>query len=237
MQIIEQWLEQSAEHVQQKGRPLVTVSYAQSLDGSITAKRGQPLALSGAASSRFTHQLRSLHDAILVGVETVLADDPLLTVRHVPGKHPQPVILDSHLRTPLNARLVAQHPGQVWIAATQTAEPERILRLQGAGARVILLPTDPQNRVSLNNLLQSLASQGIRSLMVEGGAQVITSFYQQSLADQVVLTLAPVFVGGLPAVTPQQPLGENAEQLPRLTESGSHWLGEDLIVWGKLRYS
>ena len=73
--------------------------------------------------------------------------------------------------------------------------------------------------------------------MVEGGAQVITNFYQQGLADQVVLTLAPVFVGGLPAVTPQQPLGENAEQLPRLTESDSHWLGEDLIVWGKLRYS
>ena len=237
MQIIEQWLEQSAEHVQQTGRPLVTVSYAQSLDGSITAKGGQPLALSGAASSRFTHQLRSLHDAILVGVGTVLADDPLLTVRHVKGKHPQPVVLDSHLRTPLHSRLVTQHPDQVWIAATQTTKPERIQRLQGAGARVILLPNDPQNRVSLNNLLQNLASQGIRSLMVEGGAQVITNFYQQGLADQVVLTLAPVFVGGLPAVTPQQPLSENAEQLPRLTESGSKWLGDDLIVWGRLRYS
>ncbi len=236
MQIIEQWLEHSAEHVHQTGRPLVTVSFAQSLDGSITAKRGQPLALSGAASSRFTHQLRSLHDAILVGVGTVLADDPLLTVRHVPGKHPQPVILDSHLRTPLHARLVTQHPGQAWIAAAQTAEPERIQQLQEAGAIVILIPPDRQNRVSLRKLLQSLASQGIRNLMVEGGSQVITSFFQQGLADQVVLTLAPVFVGGLTAVSPQQPLGENAEQLPRLLDSGSQWLGEDLIVWGKLRY-
>lgn len=237
MQIIEQWLEQSAEHVHQTDRPLVTVSYAQSLDGSITAKRGQPLALSGAASSRFTHHLRSLHDAILVGVGTVLADDPLLTVRHVKGKHPQPIILDSHLRTPLASRLLTQHPGQIWIATTQYVDTGRWQQLQAAGAKVIPLPPNPEQSVSIEQLLKYLASQGLHNLMVEGGAQVITNFYQQGLADQVVLTLAPVFVGGLPAVTPHQPLSEKPAKFPHLTESGSKWLGEDLIVWGKLRYS
>lgn len=236
MKIIDQWLGKSAEHLRQTGQPLVTLSYAQSLDGSLTARSGYPIALSGAASSRFTHQLRSLHDAILVGIGTVLADDPLLTVRHVTGKHPQPVIVDSRLRTPINARLVTQHPGQVWIAATQHADPERVRQMQAAGARVILLHSSPTGRVSLTALLPYLASQGIQSLMVEGGSQVITSFYQQKLADQLVLTLAPVLLGGLPAISPEQPFGEKLAQLPRLTESSSQWLGEDLIVCGKLRY-
>ncbi len=237
MQIIEKWLEQAPEYSQRVGRPLVTLSYAQSLDGSIAARRGQSLALSGPTSNQFTHRLRSMHDAILVGVGTVLADDPLLTVRHVSGKHPQPIILDSQLRTPPASRLVTQHPGQVWIATTQHADSGCWQQLQAAGVKVIPLPSNPEDRVSLDRLLQHLASQGIRSLMVEGGAQVITSFYQEHLADQVVLTLSPVFVGGLPAVTPLKPLGEIREQLPRLTEHGSQWLGEDLIVWGKLRYS
>lgn len=237
MQSIERWLDQAADHTRQTGLPLVTLSYAQSLDGSLTAHRGQTLVLSGPASSRFTHRLRSMHDAILVGVGTVLADDPLLTVRHVNGMHPQPIILDSQLRTPPSSRLVTQHPGNVWIATTQHAGSGPWQQLQAAGAQVISFSPNPEGRVSLDRLLPYLASQGIRSLMVEGGAQVITSFYQQHLADQVVLTLAPVLVGGLPAVTPLQPLGDIPEKLPRLTEHSSQWLGEDLIVWGKLRYS
>lgn len=237
MQIIERWLAQANEHTQLTGLPLVTLSYAQSLDGSLTIRRGQSLALSGSASSRFTHQLRSLHDAILVGVGTVIADNPLLTVRHVNGKHPQPIILDSQLRTPPTSRLITDHPGQVWIATTQHADSGRREQLQAAGAKVIPLPSNPEDRVSLDQLLSYLASQGIFSIMIEGGSEVITSFYQEHLADQVVLTLAPLLVGGLPAVTPLQPLGEIPEQLPRLTDHGSQWLQEDLIVWGKLRYS
>jgi riboflavin biosynthesis pyrimidine reductase len=101
---------------------------------------------------------------------------------------------------------------------------------------VILLPADPHGRVSLIDLLETLASQGIHSLMVEGGSQVITSFYQERLADQVLLTLAPVFIGGLHAVSPGQPFGESPGQLPTLIESGSQWLEKDLILWGKVQY-
>ncbi len=99
---------------------MVGLCYAQSLDGCLAEARGRPTALSGPESGRLTHRLRSLHDAILVGVGTVLADDPRLTVRGVRGPSPQPVILDSRLRTPPDAYLVAQHPRPAWIAALAT---------------------------------------------------------------------------------------------------------------------
>jgi len=95
--VYERWLAQAWRHHQDTGRPLVGLCFAQSIDGCLAAQRGQPTALSGPASARLTHQLRAAHDAMLVGVGTVLADNPHLTVRHVAGRSPQPVILDSRL--------------------------------------------------------------------------------------------------------------------------------------------
>ena len=103
--ILASWLEESSARLFAERRPLVTLSYAQSLDGSIARERGKPLALSGPESMRLTHQLRAAHDAILVGIGTVLADDPQLTVRLVEGKSPIPVILDSRLAISPTARL------------------------------------------------------------------------------------------------------------------------------------
>ena len=111
---IDQLLARATTHRLQTGRPLVSLSYAQSLDGSLAARRGSPLLLSGKASMQLTHRLRASHDAILVGIGTILADDPQLTVRLVQGPQPQPVILDSHLRLPPNAR-VFQGPKLPWI--------------------------------------------------------------------------------------------------------------------------
>ena len=197
MQAIESWLAQAEAHRRETGKPLVSLCYAQSLDGSITARRGEPTALSGQESSRLTHQLRAAHDAILVGVGTVLADNPRLTVRLAQGRQPQPVILDSHCRTSLDARLLREHPLPAWIATTQAAPSERRLALESARGRLLVLPAGSQGRVDLPALLDCLAEMGVNSLMVEGGANVITSFLSQHLADQVVLTIAPVFLGGL----------------------------------------
>jgi 3,4-dihydroxy 2-butanone 4-phosphate synthase/GTP cyclohydrolase II len=221
------WLAQAAAFRAEFGRPLVTLSYAQSLDGSLTARRGQPLALSGAASAALTHSLRSAHAAILVGIGTVLADDPSLTVRHVPGPSPQPVVLDSRLRFPLQARLL-RHPRGVWVACSG-ADPQKRLALQSAGARLLDLPPDEAGRVSLPALLACLADEGIDSLMVEGGARVIRAFLSQGLADTLVLTIAPLFVGGLHAIEGLLP------DFPRLEEAGYERLGEDLIVWGRIK--
>ena len=222
------WLLQADQHRQKTGRPLVSLCYAQSLDGCLAARRGRPTRLSGAESSRLTHQLRAAHDAILVGVGTVIADDPQLTVRLVEGRNPQPVILDSRLRTPIQAGLLQRTSQPAWIATTPAADPERRAALESAGARLLVLPPDGAGRVSLPALLEVLAEDGVRSLMVEGGAQVITGFLGQRLADWVSITIAPVILGGLPAVEPCL-AGPS-----RLTQVHTGQLGEDVVIFGRL---
>ncbi len=181
-------------------RPTVTVTYAQSLDGCLAAEPGRPLALSGPESLRFTHRLRAAHDAILVGLGTVLADDPRLTVRHAEGPDPQPVILDSLLRCPLEAALLRHPTRQLWIAARADAPAARRRALEAAGARLLAFPPDDQGRVPLPALLTALGELGVRTLMVEGGARVITACLVQGLADRLIVTIAPRLLGGLPAV-------------------------------------
>jgi 3,4-dihydroxy 2-butanone 4-phosphate synthase/GTP cyclohydrolase II len=232
---IERLLSSASIHRLETGRPLVTLSYAQSLDGSLAARRGSPLRLSGKASMQLTHRLRAAHEAILVGIGTILADDPQLTVRLVEGVQPQPVILDSHLRIPLHAR-VFQGPKPPWIAALRDANLEQQSALVAAGARVIPCPPDASGHVSLETLLVQLASLGINSLMVEGGAAVITAFLTARLADFLVLTVAPILVGGLHA--PESPVAtaDVNSFWPKLTGLGTEMLGEDLILWGHICY-
>jgi 3,4-dihydroxy 2-butanone 4-phosphate synthase/GTP cyclohydrolase II len=238
---IDRLLSGAAAHRLETGRPLVTLSYAQSLDGSLAARRGTPLRLSGKASMQLTHRLRAAHDAILVGIGTILADDPQLTVRLVDGAQPQPVILDSHLRISVQAR-VFQGSRLPWIATL----PDAIADHQGsfnqaaiisAGAHVLPCPPDADGHVSLPDLLSHLASLGISRLMVEGGAAVITAFLTARLADLLVLTIAPIFVGGLraPEALLANPTGSTADW-PKLTNLGTELLGEDIILWGHLCY-
>lgn len=212
-------------------RPLVTLSYAQSLDGCLTLHAGSPSPISGPESLDVTHHLRAAHDAILVGVGTVLADDPSLRVRRVEGRSPRPIVLDSHLRTPPGARLLTLGR-EPWIAALESADPARRAALEAAGAEVLSLPGGDDGRVSLPALLEALAARGITSIMVEGGAEVITSFLRAGLADLAVLTVAPVLAGGYHAVGE---LGvEQWARLPHLRGMQNGQAGEDLILWGEL---
>ncbi len=221
-------LQAAAAHRQRTGRPLVTLSYAQSLDGSIADRPGRPLALSGEASRAMTHGLRAAHEAILVGIGTVLADNPRLNVRLAAGKDPQPIVVDSRLRFPSYANLLKN--GRVpWIATNQGADAERQQALEAAGAKVLRL-AGSNGWVDLAELLQSLGSMGINSLMVEGGAQIITSFLASRLVDQVVLTIAPLLVGGLRVV---DHLGHSSmRRFPRLRNLSYQQLGEDLVLRG-----
>ena len=212
-------------------RPHVTLAYAQSLDGSIAARPGEPLTLSGPESLRLTHQLRAQHDAILVGIGTVLADDPRLNVRLVEGPDPQPVILDSHLRFPLDARLLGNFR-KPWIVSAKPPIPQasenRVKVLESTGITVFEMPTDARGRVELSAMLKALSGRGIQSLMVEGGAQVITAFLNAGLVDELVLTLAPVFVGGLRAVEPLL----SSDSFPRLNSVSIEPCGADWIIRG-----
>jgi len=214
---------------EKSGRPLVTLSYAQSLDGSIAARRGSPLRLSGPEAMAMTHRLRLAHDGILVGIGTVLADDPRLNVRLAEGRDPQPVVLDSRLRFPLDARLL-DGSSPPWIAALLGADPQKQAQLEQRGVRLLSLPPGEDGRISLPALLGCLAELGIDSLMVEGGGRVIASFLAQGLADRLVLTVAPVIVGGLRAVD----LDAALPNPPRLKAPGYERLGEDLIIWGEI---
>lgn len=213
------------------GRPYVTLSYAQSLDGSITSRRGETTLISGPEANRLTHQLRAHHDAILVGIGTVIADDPRLTVRLVRGPDPQPVIVDSRLRFPPWARLL-RGERRPWIATTEAADLGRQAALEAAGARVIRLPAAPDGLVSLPALLEYLNRLHIRSLMVEGGATVISNFLAAHLVDRLVLTIAPLMLGGLNAVAD---LGQlNGRVLPRLARPRYQTLGKDVILFGEV---
>ncbi len=216
----------------QTGRPLVTVTYAQSLDGSIAACRGQTLEISGPESKRFTHQLRAHHDAILIGIETVLADDPHLTTRHTAGPNPQPVILDSTGRLPLTSRLF-QHPTRrPWVAVAEALEAERVAPMVAQGAQIIRLPCHADGRLDLPSLVDWLGGQGIASLMVEGGSRVISSFLEAGLADLLILTIAPILVGGLHGL--KLPVAQ-AKHPRRLKQADIQPLGEDWIVWGEMK--
>lgn len=188
------------------GRPFVTLSWAQTLDGSIAATRGERLRISGPESMAMTHGLRSMHDAILVGIKTVLADDPRLSVRLVEGPSPRPIVLDSALRLPIRSRLVAEAPLKPWVfyAAGSNSGDEaaggsggleaRRRALESAGC--VCLEAGSGRRVGLGPALAALAARGVRSLMVEGGGFVLRSFVEAGLVDRYVITTAPVLAHG-----------------------------------------
>ena len=219
---------------QKHGRPLVTLTYAQSLDGSIAARPGHPLAISCTESQTFTHSLRAAHDAILVGIGTVLADNPRLSVRLVPGRSPQPVLLDSRLRFPSYANLL-KDGNRPWVITTPSAEMSRQQDLEHQGARVFRLPEGSYGGIDLTALLAQLGEMGVATLMVEGGAQVITSFMSSQLVDQIIVTVAPVLVGGLRVLDSslQLPFGN----FPRLVRVSFHQVGDDLVLWGNPDWS
>lgn len=206
-------------------RPWVTLSYAQSLDGSLTAQIGQGTAISGPQSKQLTHQLRAAHQAILVGVGTVLADDPHLGVRHAEGCDPLPVILDSHLRTPLEARLLRRASNLPVILCSPQADKQRRAALEGAGARVLEVQQNPAGLLDLQLALGKLYELNISSLMVEGGAQVIQSFLEARLFEALIVTIAPRWIGGLPAVN------GNALSVPPLREFTWEQYGADVVLW------
>ena len=208
--------------------PVVTLTYAQSIDGCIARADGHKLMLSNGDSQKLTHQVRGLHDAILVGINTVLSDDPQLNVRLVDGKDPQPVVVDSRLRIPRDARLMRDPCVRPLVATGETACRDKERQLLEAGARVIRLPLQKDGSIPLTQLLIRLRELGYRSVMIEGGAKIITSILVSQLADQFLLTVSPRFVGGMRAVE----LGGHPEHdgLPGLHNIDHQWLAGDLII-------
>jgi diaminohydroxyphosphoribosylaminopyrimidine deaminase/5-amino-6-(5-phosphoribosylamino)uracil reductase len=186
----------------QTGIPFVTLKFAQTLDGRIATAVGDSKWISSEPSLKWAHRLRSLHDAVLVGVGTVLEDDPQLTVRLVKGKNPLRVVADSRLKIPLNSRILKElENASTIIAATSQADIEKTLALNVIGVEVVTVGEDNEGMVDLKDLLQKLGKKNISSVLVEGGAMTITSFIRQGIADKLVVIIAPKIMGeGVEAV-------------------------------------
>ncbi|GAP07063.1 MAG TPA: GTP cyclohydrolase [Anaerolinea thermolimosa] len=213
------------------GRPVVTLSYAQSLDGSLTTQANMRLMISGAESKLLTHQLRAVHQGILIGIGTLLTDNPRLTARLAGGPHPQPVILDGSLRTPSDCALMQREDLKPWIFCREDVPVEREQILAEKGARIFRVKSEEEDgRLSLGEILRSLKKHGMSSVMVEGGAEVIASFLLSRLVDQVVITIAPFWAGGV------QVRGNflREGQLPEIIDPQMMQLGRDMVIWGLL---
>ncbi|MBN2539182.1 MAG: dihydrofolate reductase family protein, partial [Deltaproteobacteria bacterium] len=184
------------------GIPFITLKYAQTLDGRIASSTGHSQWISSEPSLRFAHRLRGLHDAVLVGIGTVIVDDPDLRVRLVRGRNPLRVIVDSTLRIPSGARILGnQDVAKTLIAMGPLRERERLPMLEEMGIETLIIDEKGKGGLNLKKLLVELARRQISSLLVEGGAGVITSFVREGLFDRVIVITAPRILGrGIEAV-------------------------------------
>jgi diaminohydroxyphosphoribosylaminopyrimidine deaminase/5-amino-6-(5-phosphoribosylamino)uracil reductase len=180
--------------------PFVVAKTAQTLDGKIATAQGQSQWITSAAARRYARGLRNEFDAIIVGINTVLADDPLLepASRH---KRLQKVILDSRLRVPLRARLLREgNPRDCIIATSHQGPPDRIRKLEKRGACVLRCPVQ-NGKILLKWLLEELARREITAVLIEGGAQIIGSALRERLVDKMRIFVAPKIIGSQQALS------------------------------------
>lgn len=214
-----------------KGRPFVCLKWAMTLDGKIATRSGDSKWISNASSREWAHKLRRRHAAIVVGVNTVIKDDPALTVRRVPGRDPWRIVLDSQGRIPLTAQLLRLQSQVPTVIATTSAMPQEtedaLTRLK---ARVWRLPA-VDGRVDLGALLTHMKEHELDSLLVEGGGEVLWSFASTRLFDKIVCFVAPKLVGGQTSASPFGGAGiselKDALQLEKLTATS---LQGDLLI-------
>ncbi|HKY49870.1 MAG TPA: GTP cyclohydrolase II [Candidatus Limnocylindria bacterium] len=213
-------------------RPAVTVHYAQTIDGRIAARTGDAHWVSGESSLQLAHELRAAHDAVMVGIGTVLADDPQLTVRLVDGRSPIRVIVDSTLRIPLAAKVLGDRATRTIVATTPAASEERARAVRAAGGEIMRAHAEENGDVALTDLLRRLRGIGIGSLLIEGGRGIITSALRERVVDRLTVCIAPKVIGeGVAAV------GDlNIDYLRQaLTFARTRFVtcGEDLIFYGE----
>lgn len=221
------------------GLPYVTLKAAVTLDGKLATRAGDSKWITSQASRRHAHRLRAQCDAVLVGLGTVLADDPQLTVRLVRGLQPRRVVLDSRLRTPVSAALIASSktattPPTVLVHGPHASAAAR-RRLRSAGAELVQVPVDREGRVRLRAALVALGRRGILRVLVEGGAGVHGAFLDAALADEAAIFVAPKILGDARAISladgrPKKLLAEAFElAAPQIKR-----LGPDVLFTGRL---
>jgi len=220
------------------GRPFGTLKVAASLDGKISTRTGESRWITSEGARRRVHQLRNEMDAVLVGIGTVLRDDPLLTTRLgiADQRDPIRVIVDNLARLPLRAKVIDRaSPAATILAVSQMAPRSRIEAVEREGVQVIVVEDSPR-RVSLERLMEALGKRGILSVMIEGGAEINASALHEGVVDKVMVFLAPILMGG--KSTPTAVGGEGIETLGqalRLHDVRIERLDDDILIEGYLR--
>jgi 3,4-dihydroxy 2-butanone 4-phosphate synthase/GTP cyclohydrolase II len=210
-------------------RPHVVVKFAQTLDGRIATSNGDAKWISGEAERRVSHGMRAASDVVLVGVNTVILDDPQLTVRMTPGASPRRVVLDSTLRIPPTAR-VLETGAATTVITTDRSDPLRRDELRRSGTQVEVVAGGPRG-VDLVSALAALRAMGTESVLVEGGAGIITSVLAAGLVDRLVVAIAPIILGSGTEAVGELGVARVSDGI-RLANRSVHPVGEDvLLAW------
>jgi len=219
------------------GKPFVISKAAMSLDGKIASLKGSTTWITGKKARRESHRLRNEVDAVLVGINTILIDDPRLTTRlpGARGRDAHRIVLDSTLKIPETARVLSKKSdANTIIATTRRGHPNKIQRLERLGA-TILIVKDSAGRVDLQELMTDLGRRGITSVMIEGGGRINASAFSSGVADKLIWFIAPRLIGRKNAVSVLEgPVETGRRREVSLRDISINRIGEDLLLEGYL---
>ncbi len=220
--------------------PFVVLKTAMSLDGKLATRSGDSQWITSDEARRHVHQMRNIYDAIMVGVRTVMRDDPMLTCRIEGGRNPIRIIVDSEGSTPTSARVfqnaLVDGKNFLIIATTDKAPREKIEALTKAGAHVIIAPRDHNGKVDLEWLIKELGRRGITSVLIEGGGTFNAAALEAGIVDKMVSFIAPKIIGGKDAPTAVEGEGVSSmKEVPELQDVSYRTIGKDIMVEGYFR--
>lgn len=216
-------------------KPFIVLKAAMTLDGKIATATGQSKWITNQTSRAYGYKLRDIYDGIMVGINTVIEDNPMLTARVDGGKNPIRIVVDSSLKIDINANVVQDKSAKTIIATTDKADKDKILKLQAQDVDVIVVDKDKNDKVDIEKLLDILGQQNICSILVEGGATLSGSFVAKKLVDKVYFFIAPKIVGGKEAKTPVAGTGIlNLQEALALKDIQIEKLEEDILIIGRV---
>lgn len=216
-------------------KPFVVLKAAMTLDGKIATATGQSKWITNETSRAYGYKLRDIYDGIMVGINTVIEDNPMLTARVNGGKNPIRIVVDSSLKIDINANVVQDKSAKTIVATTDKADKDKILKLQAQNVDVIVVDKDENDKVDIEKLLNILGQQNICSILVEGGATLSGSFVAKKLVDKVYFFIAPKIIGGKEAKTPVAGTGIlNLQEALALKDIQIEKLEEDILIIGRV---
>lgn len=216
-------------------KPFIVLKAAMTLDGKIATATGQSKWITNETSRAYGYKLRDIYDGIMVGINTVIEDNPMLTARVDGGKNPIRIVVDSSLKIDINANVVQDKSAKTIIATTDKADKDKILKLQAQDVDVIVVDKDKNDKVDIEKLLDILGQQNICSILVEGGATLSGSFVAKKLVDKVYFFIAPKIIGGKEAKTPVAGTGIlNLQEALTLKDIQIEKLEEDILIIGRV---